>query len=390
MSAARTVVLVALGSIGDLLPFLAVGKAMRRRGREVVVATHDEYEGLVRMLGFEFCAIWDGRRSQGAFRDVTTSNAPEIWARVWHEFFVPAARPTFDAVERLAQGRRCTVVAAWSAFGARLACERLGLPLCEVYLSPHALHRGNEGGAVDQGSFACAVDDLRRTLDLPVSGSDIACRRVAFFPEWFGPPQPFWPEGVVTTGFPLLDDALVPFSLAELRRFLDAGRPPVVFTPGSFMDQADRFFHAALEGCAALGMRAVFLTPHRRQVPESLPDWALHLDYVPLHRILPRAAALVHHGGIGTCAQALRAGVPQGIVPIFFDQSDNAERIERLGLGFGLDRHGVDARAMADLLARCLAVDPAAADEVRARFGEGDASDAICERIEVLDLQDAD
>jgi len=373
----RTILLVTLGSLGDLLPFLTVGKALLHRGHEVILATHDEYEGVSRMLGLQFCGIWDGRKSQAAFRDILTSSPEQIWKQVWNEYFVPAMHPTYCAVKNLIQTRRCTVVATWSAIGARLACEKEGVPFCSVYLSPYAL------------SCAVSRDGLRgeptRLPDEPHGDSpDGRGRHIAFFPDWFGSSEPGWPAGIETTGFPLHDDALMPVSLATLRRFLDAGDPPVVFTPGSFMDQATSFFVDALEACNMLGKRAVFLTPHRRQVPAELPNSVLHMDYVPLHRVLGGAAALVHHGGIGTCAQAMRAGVPQIVAPVFFDQFDNADRVERLGTGLRLDRKSLRVSAMAEAITKSL--DEVAQQgrhaEVRALFASEDPPDTICDLIE--------
>jgi rhamnosyltransferase subunit B len=88
-----------------------------------------------------------------------------------------------------------------------------------------------------------------------------------------------------------------------------------------------------LRAARLLGCRAVLLTPHREQVPHPLPPGVLWLPYVPLRTLLPRAAALVHHGGIGTTAEALRAGLPQVIVPLAYDQFDNAARVEALEAG---------------------------------------------------------
>jgi rhamnosyltransferase subunit B len=82
-----------------------------------------------------------------------------------------------------------------------------------------------------------------------------------------------------------------------------------------------------------LGFRAILLTPHRSQIPANLPQNVRHFDYLPFSRILPRAAAFVHHGGIGSVAQALKAGVPQLIVPWGIVQFDNAARVEALGVG---------------------------------------------------------
>jgi rhamnosyltransferase subunit B len=378
------IVLVALGSIGDLLPFLAVGKALRRRGREVIVATHEEYQASCRMAGLEFCAIWDGQRSREAFRHVLTSSPSEIWERVWREYFLPAAHPTFRALEALARERRCTVVAPWSAIGAAAACEALGLPLCTVYLSPYAL-RQEEADGPGAGYPEEALEQVRLELGLPSGRSSPSRSRLAFFPRWFHPPHRPWPDDVEATGFPIHDDALIPVPLARLRRFLDAGEPPFVFTPGSFMDQAGDFFETALSVCAALGRRAVFLTPHRGQIPAGLPDSVMHLDYIPLHRILPRSAALFHHGGIGTCAQAMRAGVPQIITPIFFDQFDNAERVEQLDAGFTLERGRLGASTMAEAMLRALALgaEGAGPGTLRSHFLE-DPVEAICESVEAI------
>jgi rhamnosyltransferase subunit B len=382
MSKKRAIALVTLGSIGDLLPFLAVARELRRRGRDVIIATHTEYEPLCRMLGLEFRAIWDGRDTKDIFQGLLTASPAETWARVWNEFFVPATGPTRAAVTEIARERQCTFVAAWSALGARAACEELHVPLRSVYLSPAAFlaeaeltpEAGRHAGGASRSAPASSLGD----------GSGVSSR-LGFFPSWFWEP-PSDPKRMVTTGFPLHDDALVPFSLSKLRQFLDAGEAPVVFTPGSFMTAAGPFFSDALEACARLGRRALFLTPHREQIPPHLPSTALHLDYVPLHRILGRAAAFFHHGGIGTCAQAMRAGVPQVVTPLFFDQFDNADQLERLAVGFRLDRDAVDASSIADALEKSLssgsAKDRAA---VSARFRGEDSVDAICERVEVLD-----
>jgi rhamnosyltransferase subunit B len=385
VSASRAVVLVALGSVGDLLPFLAVGKVLSRRGHEVIVATHDEYEATCRMVGMEFRSIWDGRRSREAFRHASTSSPSEIWERVWREFFLPAMQPTFSAVKAVAQSRRCTVVAPWSAMGAVAACEALDLPLCTVYLSPHAVGQDDAGDGAQEPYYERALDQARLEQGLPGAGRPTSRTRVAFFPKWFYPPRRPWPDQVTATGFPLHDDALVPVSLAKLRRFLDAGEAPFVFTPGSFMDQAGDFFETALSACAELGRRAIFLTPHHRQIPPALPDSVLHLDYVPLHRILPRCAALFHHGGVGTCAQAMRAGAPQVITPIFFDQFDNAERVEQLNAGFALDRGPLSVSTVADAMLRALALGATGSGctALRSRFGD-DPSEAICDSIEAL------
>jgi rhamnosyltransferase subunit B len=124
----------------------------------------------------------------------------------------------------------------------------------------------------------------------------------------------------------------------DLRRFLEAGPAPIGFTPGSAMAHGRDFFDRALAASRRLGRRALLITPYADQLPDPLPSFAQAVDYAPFDLLLPRLAALVHHGGIGTTAQALAAGKPQGVLPFAHDQLDNAARIERLGVGLQLGR----------------------------------------------------
>jgi rhamnosyltransferase subunit B len=77
----------------------------------------------------------------------------------------------------------------------------------------------------------------------------------------------------------------------------------------------------------------LLVTPYREHLPAVLPDYACHVPYAPFSALLPRCAAIVHHGGIGTCAQGFASGIPQVLMPMGFDQPDNALRVTRLGVG---------------------------------------------------------
>ena len=315
------VLLVTLGSIGDLMPFLAVAERLRARGHSCVIASNAGYAPLVQAAGFPFAVIW--QRSQQSLDEVIRRDPAHAWEAVRDQMFIPATEPAFAFIAEFARREPSVVLASWSAFGAARARAQLGVKLATAWLSPYPLaaHRGEAGP----------------------SDADIA-----FFPDWFASV----PAPVRQTGFPLFEDALVPALPAELETFLVAGPPPVILTPGSFMRQARGFFEAGLKACAALNQRAILLTPYADQVP-SLPVWARHFPYIALQRLAPRASALIHHGGIGTAAQGLRAGVPQLLAPLFFDQFDNAARLEALGVGRRLaDAH--DGQEMTAALAAML------------------------------------
>jgi UDP:flavonoid glycosyltransferase YjiC (YdhE family) len=163
---------------------------------------------------------------------------------------------------------------------------------------------------------------------------------LALFSKVMGKAQPDWPPHTIVTGFPFYDrkdEANIP---PELEKFLDEGAPPIVFTLGSTaVFVAEDFYSESIIAARLLKRRAVLLIGDARNMPkEPLPASIAAFDYAPYGQILPRAAAVVHSGGVGTTGQTLRAGVPALIVPFNHDQPDNAFRIARLGTGRMISR----------------------------------------------------
>jgi len=312
-----------LGSIGDFFPFLAIAEGLRRRSHRVVLASNAGYAGLARMAGFEFAPLWD--RSGQSLNGLIAQDPARAWAAVRDEMFLPAMAPARDCIAHYARDGQWTLLASWSVFAAAEAHDRFGLPLCKVYLSP--------GGLESDGD--------RRT-------DEAGLRNIGLFPGWFAA------AGIAQTGFAMLDDAMIPSLSDDVEAFLQAGTPSVIFTPGSFMRDADGFFREALAACDQLGRRAIFLTPYPEQIPPALPASARHFQYAPLQRLAPRCAALVHHGGIGTLAQGLKAGIPQLVTPLFFDQPDNAARLATLGVSATLAPQAWRRDAIAEKLREML------------------------------------
>ena len=211
---------------------------------------------------------------------------------------------------------------------------------------------------------------------------------LALFPAWFAPTQPDWPQPLLRSDFPLYDpDPGAPFS-AELAAFLAHGEAPVVFTPGTGNRQAGRYFQAALQAVARLGRRAIFLTAHENQLPDSLPASVLWQPYVPLRKLLPECAALVHHGGIGTTAEALLSGIPQLVVPFAHDQFDNAARISSLGAGLTLPATRLSAARLTRRLRRLLSSRALAVGSraLSTRFAPEPDIDKVCIALSNLPL----
>jgi len=201
-------------------------------------------------------------------------------------------------------------------------------------------------------------EGFRQELGLPYRGNPVFEGQhsptliLALFSTLFAQPQPDWPPQARVTGYAFYDGGQERPMPDELEKFLSAGEPPIVFTLGSSAVWVARdFYNESIAAAKALGVRAILLIgDERNRLDNALPAGIVAVDYAPFQTLLPRARALVHHGGVGTTSQGLRAGVPMLIVPFAFDQPDNANHAARLGSSRIIPRHKYKAtRVAADL-----------------------------------------
>lgn len=347
------VLLLPWGTLGDVYPHIGVGIALRNRGHHVTLIANQHFEPLARANGFTFV----GTGSEEQYHN--TWGNPDIWhprkgrrplAR-WASRPMPAQ---FRAIADAYKPGNTVVAASCCAIGARIAHEKLGVPLASLILQPFwfgiaqipdwlpAWMRGRLCGVLDLA--------IRKTVGMNVSGFRAQLglppaqwlernwwlspqRAIGMFPAWYAPLRDGWPTQVRLTGFPLFDGSSESTLPADLESYLQQGEPPIVFTIGSEMRHGRRFWGPAIEACQAVGRRGILLTRYPDQLPDSLPSGVRHVDYAPFSLLLPNTAGIVHHGGIGTTAQAMAAGIPQLITPMIYDQPDNAARVKRMGIG---------------------------------------------------------
>jgi UDP:flavonoid glycosyltransferase YjiC (YdhE family) len=221
--------------------------------------------------------------------------------------------------------------------------------------------------------YGAAVDAVRREHGLLPSASAIffdhgvaPAATLCCWSETLGGLPPDTPASAILTGFPFFDsqtgaEEAIP---AELEDFLADGDPPLVFTLGSVaVEAAGKFYEQAAAAARTLGKRAVMLTG--KPGDPRIEGGCLFMDYAPHSALFPRAAAVVHHGGIGTSGQALRAGRPQIVVPHFGDQFDNAARLQHVGCANTIRRGQFEAAAVAAVI-NVLLGNPKLSDAARA------------------------
>jgi len=344
------VLVVAEGTSGDLHPLLGLSSVLANQGHSVTFLTNAVFAHTVEQCGFRFVPTGTAEHYHALRHRASASNALELRKLCWKSL-VDSVRPVFDTLVSEADDN--TVIAAhpW-VLGARLVQEKYGVPLVTLHVSPATLlsaklppiHRpfrvplwlpysvrsglfwALERGVLDR-ILGPDINRLRSELGLPavtrIVGRWMHSPQgvLGLFPDWLAAPQADWPPNVSLIGFPLFDQGNLRSIDPEMEEFLAKGPLPVVFTVGSTVIDERSYYATATTTLNALGLRAIFLTS--QELPPLGPN-ILVRPYVPLSRLLPRARAIVHHGGTGTVAHALAAGIPQLVTPFVYDQFDNA------------------------------------------------------------------
>ncbi len=406
---------VTVGTAGDLFPFMAMAQALQRAGRRVTVLTNRVHEPTVRAAGLACVPlgtvedyqrlianpeVWHPRRGLALLLGQYREAMPELLqalraATAGDTSSVVLAHPLAVPGAAIARelGEVAGVATIYLAPANLRSCEdpmRLGPLTVPRWVPPgwrEALWRLVERRAVNPAALP-GINAVRTQQGLPPISSfldhmaqapDLS---ITLFPAWYGRTAGDWPKPLVEGDFLFPDTSDGPLPDA-LEAFLSTGSAPIVFTPGSGHVHASDFFRHALRATKQLGCRAVFLTRERAQVPASLPAEVIWQSFVPMAALLRRSAALVHHGGIGTTAEALRTGTPQLVTPFAYDQFDNAARVVDLGAGLTLPAARVTASRLRRRLARLL--DPsyrAACQSVAQRFDTAADAQAVAARLE--------
>jgi len=410
MRTRHRIILATYGTLGDLHPYLAIARELRGRGHRPVIATSEFHRRIIEAAGVEFRPI----RPDISFDDLTLhrrlTEPRRGLERVIREVMLPALRSTYDDLLAVVEdGGADLLISQILVFAAPLVAEMTHVPWVSTELQPGAFmsvydppvlapfpslarlrplgprfHRALFRSArLLARSWGEPVHHLRKDLGLPAGGDPLFEGRnsgrlvLALFSEVMGAPQPDWPPNTIVTGFPFHDEP--DFELpSALSAFLAGGEPPITFTFGSSAAwDAASFYRDSLEAVEILGRRAVLLVGGNpnNQPCAPLPEKVMVASYVPYAQLFPRSAAIVHHGGIGTTGQALRAGRPMLITPVGGDQFDNAARAVRLGVARTIPHRRYTARRAAEELSRLLedrrCADQAAAVGKRIRCEDG-------------------
>lgn len=397
---------------------LALGLELQKRGHGVRIASTEFYRDKVMALGLGFSPL----------RPSIDLADPELLDQVLHpvrgiEYLIrsvllPDLRNTVDDL-LAATEKADLLISGEVVYAAPVVAEIRNMPWASVILGPMSFFSATDPPFIPTipfsrqirsappfvhrmiyrlakasiRSWSLPIRTFRHDLGLgnsrdPLSeGKFSPLLNLALFSESFAAPQADWAPATKQTGFVFYDrHETGPLDHEELNRFLDDGDPPVLFTLGSSAVMSPgTFYRESLEAARLLNRNVVFLTGPNR-LADPLPANVLQIPYAPYSEIMPRSACVIHHGGVGTTGQSLKAGIPQLVVPFAFDQPDNADRIERLGVGLVVPKRDFTGKRAAgeirELLENASYRETAAA--IARKIASEDGLSVACQWIERL------
>ena len=362
------IAIIALGSRGDVQPYIALGKGLQASGHAVRLVTHENFADLVTAHGLEFWPM------QGDVQAVVES--PEMRALLEKGNFLAITARTAKAAQSAVlqwaqdgliacQGMELLVAGIGGLYIGLALAEKLDLPFIQANVVPFTPTTAFPGALLPkspprlgglfnrlshqltrqlmwQGFRSADRQARQQVLGLPAApfwGPQTTARlRQAPVLYGFSPsvlPKPAdWGAQIHVTGYWFLPAAAAWTPPPALVDFLAAGPPPVYIGFGSMGSrQPEATADLVIKALAQTGQRAILLTGWGGLQKEHLPESIFMIDSVPHDWLFAQVAAVVHHGGAGTTAAGIRAGVPALVIPFFGDQFFWGQRVAALGIG---------------------------------------------------------
>jgi len=365
------IVLATMGSLGDLHPKIALGLGLKKRGHEVLMATWEGYREKIEQIGLGFMPMRPNvdQDDKELLADLMhPSKGPE---KVIRELVFPFLHETFDDLVA-ACNNADLFVSGEIVYVATSVAETTGIKWVSTSLAPLSMFSSYDPNVYPQAEWLELLRPLptafhtglfslmratishwyepykcfRRDLGLDAKhdpmfvGKYSDLLHLAMFSKALAVPQPDWWQPTVQTGFCFYDGQQDKGQMpVELEQFLADGEPPIIFTLGSAAVMVPgNFFEESVGAAKKLDRRAVIIFGEDNEPPHGLTKDIIGVRYAPFSNVFPKAACVVHQGGVGTTGQVLRAGVPHLIMPYSHDQPDNAARCRRLGVARTISR----------------------------------------------------
>ena len=365
MSRIKRAVVMAVGSGGDVAPMASLTAKLTDRGLESTLLAPERYQHFIEGTATKFQSIGADEVFSEVFYGSDIWHPLKGFGTAWR-YYGAAMRSGLQILRQGWDSTDTVLVSSSFAVAARLAEELDGYRNTTVHLSPSIIFSAHQPSTWPSFSIPPAwplfmkrwlVTAAERWATDPVIGAQVnpyrkelglspekhffsqwlhSPRRVIYaFPEWFAAPAEDWPVNGTFAGFPdaINRNRLLP---DKLESFLhDGNEPVVVITAGSAVASRPSWVDRMTDFSVKQGAHVVVIGPVSHSDRED--KCVCRIPFAPFEALLGQVHLIIHHAGIGTMAEAMRAGIPQLLVPMAHDQADNAARLQKLGLGRRID-----------------------------------------------------
>lgn len=360
------ITIIAGGSRGDVQPYVALGKGLKEAGHTVRILSSDDFHDLVTDYGLDFFTT--GGSAQAVAQNLQDLVEQGKTLEIFSQMRRASQGQAVQAAEKgliACQGSDLILGGLSGLFSGQALSEKLGIPLLLAYLVPFSptsvfpsaltpipqtpltqwMNRPSHRLAqqIMWQSFRSADNKARaEVLRLPSASfwGPFSSLRRQKQPILYGysshvlPHPSDWDDSQHVTGYWFLEPPQEWEPPADLLHFLQSGPPPVYIGFGSMSNsKPEETADLVLQALERTGQRGVLYAGWGGLKKEQLPSTVFMTDSVPHTWLFPRMAAVVHHGGVGTTAAGLAAGVPSIITPFFADQPFWGRRVYELGVG---------------------------------------------------------
>lgn len=384
------VLLRSVGTGGDVLPFLRIGGRLKARGHSVTLISHCVYRGMAEQAGLDFAALDTAEQYARFIEDGPLLNTPPGIPEFIRRHSLPKVALEYELIRQRWRAHS-TVLVTGDLFdaAARIAAEKLGIPLLWVFVAPSQITTGQMRRELFGGVLAADIGRVRSALSLaPIIDwrlwLEYSQPSIALWPHWFAAPDATWPQGITPVGFVLDNEAETDEIPSEVEAILDRGEPPILITPGTGAYLGAEFTSVSAAACQQLNRAGILVARYDKQVPHSLPPLVKRFNRLPFGKLMPRMAAAIHHGGRGTLSCALAAGTPQLVLAHGADRPDNAARLQRLGVAEYLPSSAWRLSTVAEKLDRLVSL-PAVRERCRDLADRVKGTDPLTDACQLIE-----
>jgi len=376
----------AMGTGGDIDPMIKVGEEFKSRGHKVTFLSNDYFKQRTIETGLDFVPV-------GTLEQYHKGNSVDAWqigndTDNFEFYHAPAFEPAFNYIMSLENIPGTVVISLTEQNGAAVAAMQRKIPLIKFILSANSIFSAVSPPAPQCWTITKKLPtfvirfllrsfrkhNFMRIYDSPAAAEYLATRerlgcpvvfkkkssamlQLCFFPEWYGMRPKDWPTDIKLLGFHLANRPNINLR-KEMDLLFERIGSPIVFTSGTGVKDVAEVFREGRKTCELLKVPGLFVGGDIGKDLLAGSELCTHISYIDFEYALPKAKVIIHHGGIGTMAQAIKAGIPQLIRPIKYDQPDNANRIAKLGIGAYVLPEFFTAETVAPILSKLIAEAP--------------------------------